>query len=265
MKMFELLPRPLGSIFRKLTHLTCNSRNVRLASPQRCSPTRNGRFVRPCNRSPSLSLRVDSCTARVTDKRRLPPYTYTASGSSPVQSASPKRVPLGPALRNCGFVPKPCFCGLSARPSDSPLKTLCVFRRLSAPTVTALGTLGSWAKATHTRRSLRGKARLLPRAASTIRVTMLRRRDTASLPRSRLVSHHANRSLAVPLRMLLTRAALTRPSIRRVFLRSPCARRRPVDSLTFARGRKRTLPLTGNVAILAAFLNLVYLPRFLLA
>ena len=25
MKMFELLPRPLGSIFRKLTHLTCNS------------------------------------------------------------------------------------------------------------------------------------------------------------------------------------------------------------------------------------------------
>ena len=26
MKMFELLPRPLGSIFRKLTHLTCNSR-----------------------------------------------------------------------------------------------------------------------------------------------------------------------------------------------------------------------------------------------
>ena len=28
MKMFELLPRPLGSIFRKLTHLTCNSRPV---------------------------------------------------------------------------------------------------------------------------------------------------------------------------------------------------------------------------------------------
>ena len=27
MKMFELLPRPLGSIFRKLTHLTCNSRS----------------------------------------------------------------------------------------------------------------------------------------------------------------------------------------------------------------------------------------------
>ena len=26
MRMFELLPRPLGSTFRKLTHLTCNSR-----------------------------------------------------------------------------------------------------------------------------------------------------------------------------------------------------------------------------------------------
>ena len=29
MKMFELLPRPLGSIFRKLTHLTCNSRKIK--------------------------------------------------------------------------------------------------------------------------------------------------------------------------------------------------------------------------------------------
>ena len=26
MKLFELLPRPLGKIFRKLTHFTCNSR-----------------------------------------------------------------------------------------------------------------------------------------------------------------------------------------------------------------------------------------------
>ena len=25
MKLFELLPRPLGNIFRKLTHFTCNS------------------------------------------------------------------------------------------------------------------------------------------------------------------------------------------------------------------------------------------------
>ena len=27
MKLFELLPRPLGNIFRKLTHFTCNSPN----------------------------------------------------------------------------------------------------------------------------------------------------------------------------------------------------------------------------------------------
>ena len=26
MKMFELLPKPLGAIFRKLTHFICNSR-----------------------------------------------------------------------------------------------------------------------------------------------------------------------------------------------------------------------------------------------
>ena len=83
---------------------------------------------------------------------------------------------------------------------------------LSAAKQAAHGTLGSWGKATHARRSLRGKARLLPRAASTIRVTMLRRRDTASSPRSRLVSHHANQSLAVPLRLLLARVVLTRPS-----------------------------------------------------
>ena len=112
-------------------------------------------------------------------------YTYTPSGASPAVIVSLSKVPLG-----------------------------------KAPTVTARGTLGSWVKATHACRSLRGKARLFPRAASTTRVTMLRRRNTASLPRSRLVSHHANQSLAVPLRLLLARVALPRPSIRRVFLRS---------------------------------------------
>ena len=30
MKVFELLPKPLGKIFRKLTHLTCNSPEVSL-------------------------------------------------------------------------------------------------------------------------------------------------------------------------------------------------------------------------------------------
>ena len=145
-------------------------------------PVQGGRFVRPSPRSP---------------------YTYTASGASPAQLASPCFGPLG-----------------------------------KAPTVTARGTLGSWGKATHTRLSLRGKARLLPRAAYTIRITMLRRRDTASLPRLRLVSHHANRRLAVPLRSFLACVALPRPSIRRVFLRSLCARRRSASSLNLARDRK---------------------------
>ena len=143
-------------------------------------PVQGGRFARPSPRAA---------------------YTYTPSGASPAQLASPCFGPLG-----------------------------------KAPTVTARGTLGSWGKATHTRLSLRGKARLLPRAAYTIRITMLRRRDTASSPRSRLVSHHANRSLAVPLRSFLACVALPQPSIRRVFLRSLCARRCPIDSLNLIRG-----------------------------
>ena len=85
---------------------------MRSRSGQRCSPSRNGRLARPCDRST---------------------YTYTSSGRSPALLASFSRVPPRSARRNCGFVPKPCFCGLSARPSASPLKTLCVFRRLTGP------------------------------------------------------------------------------------------------------------------------------------
>ena len=45
---------------------------VRLASPQRCSPARNGRFARPCGRSA---------------------YTYTPSGRSPARLVSFSQVP----------------------------------------------------------------------------------------------------------------------------------------------------------------------------
>ena len=86
--------------------------SVRLCFGQPCSPTRNGRLARPCDRST---------------------YTYMSSGRSPALLVSFSWVPPGSALRNSGFVPKPCFCGLSARPSASPLKTLRVFRRLSGP------------------------------------------------------------------------------------------------------------------------------------
>ena len=86
------------------------------------------------------------------------------------------------------------------------------FRPASAQNKAAQGTLGSWANGTCVRLSLRGKARLLPRAASTVRCTILRRRDTASSSRARPVAHHANRSLAVPLRSFLAHAPLARPS-----------------------------------------------------
>ena len=86
------------------------------------------------------------------------------------------------------------------------------FRPASAQNKAAHGTLGSWANAACVRLSLRGKARLLPRAASTVRSAILRRRDTASSSRARPLAHHANRSLAVPLRSLLTHAPLARPS-----------------------------------------------------
>ena len=92
-------------------------------------------------------------------------------------SASPKRVPLG-----------------------------------KTPTVTAQRILGNWANGTRVRLSLRGKARLLPHAASTVRCAILRRRDTAFSSRARPLAHHANRSLAVPLRMFLTHAPLARPA-----------------------------------------------------
>ena len=38
MRMFELLPRPLGAIFRKLTHLTCNLPGLTLELPIFTSP-----------------------------------------------------------------------------------------------------------------------------------------------------------------------------------------------------------------------------------
>ena len=86
------------------------------------------------------------------------------------------------------------------------------FRSAAAPTVTAHSTLGRWANGACVRLSLRGKARLLPRAASIVRSVILRRRDTASSSRARPLAHHANRRRAVPLRSLLALAPLARPS-----------------------------------------------------
>ena len=86
------------------------------------------------------------------------------------------------------------------------------FRPAAAQNKAALGILGSWANGACVRLSLRGKARLLPRAASTVRCAILRRRDTAFSSRLRPVAHHANCRRAVPLRSFLTHAPLARPS-----------------------------------------------------
>ena len=86
------------------------------------------------------------------------------------------------------------------------------FRSASAQNKAAHGTLGSWANVTCVRLSLRGKARLLPRAASTVRGAILRRRNTAFSSRARPLAHHANCRRAVPLRSLLTHVPLARPS-----------------------------------------------------
>ena len=83
---------------------------------------------------------------------------------------------------------------------------------LSAAKQAAQCILGNWANGTCARHSLRGKARLLPRAASTVRSAILRRRDTASSSRARPVAHHANCRRTVPLRSFLTHAPLARPS-----------------------------------------------------
>jgi len=83
---------------------------------------------------------------------------------------------------------------------------------LSAAKQAAQCILGNWANGACVRLSLRGKARLLPRAASTVRSAILRRRNTASLSRLRPLAHHANCRRAVPLRSFLTLAPLARPS-----------------------------------------------------
>ena len=106
----------------------------------------------------------------------------------------------------------PLRLGTRASPSAIPSLRSALTSFGGYPTVTAHGTLGGWANGACVRLSLRGKARLLPRAASSVRSAILRRRDTASSSRARPLAHHANRRRAVPLRSLLTHAPLARPS-----------------------------------------------------
>ena len=112
--------------------------SVRLCFGQPCSPTRNGRFARPCDRST---------------------YTYMPSGRSPARLVSFSRVPPG-------YRPK-------TKPRMAPLVEFVARRVPSA--------------------SLPFHTVMLPRLSLAIRVVMPCRRDTGSLPHSRLSAQSANR------------------------------------------------------------------------
>ena len=108
------------------------------------------------------------------------------------------------------------------------------FRPAAAPTVAAHGTSG------RVRRGARGlgltpaPCAAAPVVFAAIRAAMLRRRDTVSSPCD--VSHRASDEprRCMSLSSALAPSYLASPSIRRVFLRSSCARRRPVSSLNRA-------------------------------
>ena len=115
-------------------------------------------------------------------------------------------------------------------------------RSALAPTVTALGTLGSSARCSGSRppsRSLRRRSRRLRgdtrRNASSV--------NTPPRLATCLTAHPTNRVVACRSVRHSPPSSLASPSIRRVFLRSFCARRRSVVSLNLARvspGAKRS-------------------------
>ena len=115
----------------------------------------------------------------------------------------------------------PLRLGTRASPSAIPSLRSALTSFGGYPTVTARGTLGSWANGACVRLSLRGKARLLPCAVSTVRSAILRRRDTAFSSRLRPLAHPTNCRRAVPLRLLLTHAPLARPSAMARFVSQP--------------------------------------------
>ena len=205
--------------------------NVRSRSGQRCSPARNGRFARPCDRST---------------------YTYMSSGRSPARLVSFSQVPPRSALRNCGFVPKPCFWGLSAQPSASPLKTLRVFRRLPGPdrgrawhpqefgavlvvsASLALASASGWSA----HRADHRQAAVTPLPAPPLPSPSRRYAPqcfVGGIPPSRLATcltaHPTNRVAACRSVRHSPPRPLPHLPLRRVCLRSSCARRRSVSEL----------------------------------
>ena len=165
--------------------------SVRLASPQQCSPARNGRFARPCDTPLAPASRFGLRPQGICST-----YTYMSSGRSPARLVSFSQVPPRSALRNCGFVPKPCFCGLSARPSASPLKTLRVFRRLSGGEASRAWHL--WSSSARCSRS-RPHSRSMRRRSRRLRGETRRNASSADTPPRLapcLAAHPTNRVVA---------------------------------------------------------------------
>ena len=110
------------------------------------------------------------------------------------------------------------------------------FRPAAAPTVTAHGTLGSSARCSGVSASLPLPAPPLSSSSRRYAPQCFVGEYTSS-PCD--VSHRASDELrrCMSLSSALAPSSLASPSIRRVFLRSICARRRPVSSLNLARGR----------------------------
>ena len=184
-------------------------------------PVQGGRFVRPSPRSA---------------------YTYTPSGASPAQLASPCFGPLGktPTVTARGIL------GSSAR---------CSVARPLTPLATAFG--GS----AFGHGCYPAPCAAAPVVFAAIRAAMLRRRNTGSSPCD--VSHRASDEprRRMSLSSALAPSSLASPSIGRVFLRSFCARRRPVDELNLPRDKfapriapaSRLLPsVVGGYAISSA-------------
>jgi len=163
---------------------------VRLASPQRCSPARNGRFARPCDRST---------------------YTYMSSGRSPARLVSFSRVPLR-------------------------------WRRRSKPRMAPLVEFGV----------VLGDSASLPLPASPLPSSSRRYAPQCfvggytSSPCD--VSHRASDEprRRMSLSSALAPSSLASPSIRRVFLRSICARRRSVSSLNLSKHTPQYLRRDGG-------------------
>ena len=75
---------------------------MRLASPQRCSPARNGRFARPCDRSTYTYMSSGRSPARLVSFSRVPPRWRRRS--------KPRMAPSGVrrGARGLGLSPAPC-------------------------------------------------------------------------------------------------------------------------------------------------------------